>query len=75
MFRRFPYTNFHELNSDWLVERMLDVTNKVKELTDIVNNKIELYVKQYVEENLSKFAIEAYYDEANTAIRIELREE
>lgn len=73
--RFFPYLNFHDQNDDWIINQVLEFTDKVKELYVIVNDKIELYVKQYVEENLSRFAMEAYYDEANTAIRIELKEE
>ena len=75
MYRRYPYTNFHDINLDWIIKQVQDLTNRVKELYFIINNKIELYVEQYVKENLSKFVIEASYDEANTAIKIELKEE
>ena len=30
MINKYPYTNFHELNLDWIVEKMLQVSNDVE---------------------------------------------
>lgn len=29
MFRRYPYTNFHDINLDWIIKRVKDLTNRV----------------------------------------------
>lgn len=35
LFENFPYTNFHELNLDWIVNRMKEVSDAYKTLSDI----------------------------------------
>lgn len=38
MFENFPYTNFHELNLDWLLERMKALGIDQAELKNYVDN-------------------------------------
>lgn len=38
MFEKFPYTNFHELNLDWLLERMKALGEDQTELKNYVDN-------------------------------------
>ena len=35
-FEHWPYTNFHELNVDWILKVMREVVSKVSELNDLV---------------------------------------
>lgn len=53
MFNFFPYTNFHELNADWILKKVKEVgegfVNFTKEITEKVNNlsvKIENEIKE-----------------------------
>lgn len=62
MYRRYPYTNFHDINLDWIIEKVQDLDNKV-------NNQIEDIINNYVNTHMSKFMMKAMYDEANTAIK------
>ena len=36
-----PYTNFHELNLDWIVKKVKECLEKSDELEDFVNKSIE----------------------------------
>ena len=58
-----PYTNFHELNLDWILKKM-------KELNDLFYGDIEADVLNYVTEHLSQFVLSASYDEATRTIHI-----
>lgn len=51
MFNTYPYTDFHELNADWIL-------SKVKELDNKINGSIE----QYVREQLNDLFVTAAYD-------------
>lgn len=66
-----PYTDIHELNLDWIIKMVKTLDNDVDNLTDIVNNKIDVYVKEYIEENLSQFLLGAMYNEENTSIKLQ----
>lgn len=37
IFDQFPYTNFHELNIDWLLEVIQDLDERVTALEEQVN--------------------------------------
>ena len=44
MFRNFPYTNYHDLNADWLLETVkkdAEDNAKLKETTDTLQKKVE----------------------------------
>lgn len=50
MFERFPYTNFHEMNLDWLISEMCNLKNYIEQYTAV--NKVSYYgiwdiTKQY----------------------------
>mgnify|MGYP006912271414 CR=1 FL=1 len=50
MFERFPYTNYNELNLDWIIK-------KVKELDELLHSKID----ELIEKELNKFFIGITY--------------
>ena len=50
---KFPYTNFHELNMDWLISEMNSLDSKLNALE---NDMLKLY--QFVKDNLKNYAIE-----------------
>lgn len=51
----WPYTNIHELNLDWIIE-------KVKELDLKVDQDIEQYVQAYIDEHFEEWTVNANYD-------------
>lgn len=67
-FENFPYTNFHELNLDWLlnkvkeyIEKFLALESDFKELQDNFD-ELKAWVEQYIDEEL-KDAVNAKLDE------------
>lgn len=54
----YPYTDFHEMNLDWIIA-------KVKELDKKLGEDLEAYIQQYIDEHLSQLILNAEYD-ANT---------
>lgn len=58
MGHRWPYTNFHELNQDWIVKQIV-------ELKDYVTNQINEVIEKQVELIITDANILGYYD-ANT---------
>lgn len=41
VFENFPYTNFHELNLDWIIAKVKEYIEKSEDLEDFVNESIE----------------------------------
>lgn len=41
VFEQFPYTNFHEMNLDWIISRVRDIYNKQIKLDDDVDTRIK----------------------------------
>lgn len=35
MYRKYPYTNFHDINLDWIIKRVQDLEEKVKSVEDL----------------------------------------
>lgn len=64
VFENFPYTNFHDLNLDWIL-------NKVKELDEKVNGDFDAVIESYIEDHLSQFLLMASYDPATETITLE----
>ena len=64
VFENFPYTNFHDLNLDWII-------NKVKALDYKVNEELETEIMNYVNDHLSQFLIAAMYDAGTETITIQ----
>lgn len=64
VFENFPYTNFHELNLDWIL-------NKVQELNEKVNGDFDAIIESYIEEHLSQFLLLASYDPATETIYLD----
>ena len=53
IFRQFPYSNFHELNLDWLLNKMKDLSAEFDNLIDEFNNftiNIPKYISKFVDE-------------------------
>ena len=36
LFNNFPYTNFHELNQDWLIKTVKEVKDKTEDIDEAV---------------------------------------
>ena len=62
VWHKLPYTNFHDLNEDW-------ITRKIVELDDKVNNKLDDAINKYIDEHMTQFMLKVMYDEENTAIK------
>ena len=52
MFNRYPYTNFHDLNLDWMLEEMTLIAKDIQDLTDWKEARAErdAYYDQKIDE-------------------------
>lgn len=48
LFENFPYTNFHELNLDWIVNTMKALDEKVDSIEDRIYNKSKAYTDEQI---------------------------
>lgn len=51
LFEHFPYTNFHDLNLDWIIKALKDLDEKV----DTIEERITEAAKVYVDERIKEF--------------------
>ena len=58
---RYPYTNFHELNLDWIIK-------KIKELDDGIYDLVNAYIQQA----LNNLYIQSIYKTSDKSITIEV---
>ena len=61
MISKYPYTNFHELNLDWIIE-------KIKELNDGIYTLVDSYIQQA----LNNVYLKGVYKASTKSITIEV---
>lgn len=59
----FPYTNFHDINLDWILKQVQDLQN-------YVNDQINDIIEQQVEIILADATLTAYYDATTETVNI-----
>lgn len=59
-----PYVNFHEINLDYIL-------NRLKAVEDYVYNTIDTIVGEKADEFFKKFAVKALYIEETQTIKLE----
>lgn len=60
---RYPYTNFHELNLDWILKR-------INELMDKFSDDMSQAMEEFIQQHLGDFIAEAAYDQAEKLITL-----
>lgn len=61
MFNKYPYTDAHELNLDWIIQQMKDLDSRIDGLHDELKQELTAELTVYVNERLAvteaKFAV------------------
>ena len=57
-FDKYPYTDFHELNLDWLLKEMIALDKRLDDAIVDITNTVEANVKDYVDEQLADLVSE-----------------
>ena len=52
MFNTYPYTDFHELNLDWILKKMQELQAQMDELIQKAIDEAKEYAKEYIDERL-----------------------
>lgn len=70
---QFPYTNFHELNLDWLLMKMKENNIKIEELENIWKGNITDYIKEVINDTIKDILLQATYNSETETIFITSR--
>lgn len=54
MFNIYPYTDFHELNLDWVLQKLRDLQAQMDELIQKAIDEAKEYAKEYIDEQLGQ---------------------
>ena len=61
MFQKYPYTDIHELNLDWIIQQMKDLDHRIDGLHDELKQELTAELTVYVNDRLAvteaKFAV------------------
>ena len=61
MFNKYPYSDLHELNLDWIIQEMKDLDSRIDGLHDELKRELEQELGEYVDNRLAvteaKFAV------------------
>ena len=58
---RYPYTNFHELNLDWIIKKIQELNDGIYDL-----------VNQYIQQAINNLYIQSVYKASDKSITIEV---
>lgn len=58
---KFPYSNFHEINLDWLINSMKTLESSFKELSDKVDDAV-IYMKDNIYQTTTEIINQAIID-------------
>ena len=58
MFNTYPYTDFHELNLDWILKKMQELQAQMDELIQKAIDEAKEYAKEYIDERLADIETE-----------------
>lgn len=45
-FEQFPYTNFHELNLDWIIEKIKEFKSEIDNIDDNITTIVQEYLTE-----------------------------
>lgn len=57
-FDNYPYTDFHELNLDWLIKQMKALEKHVDDTYDTLYNQLKQDVEDYVDQEIASVLVE-----------------
>ena len=66
LFPKFPYTNFHELNLDWIVEQTKKNTEAIKQLSEVEALKDAFVIN--IQVWMSPFSADVSYSDLKAAV-------
>lgn len=66
----FPYSNFHQLNLDWIVASMKANTELVNDIAKNVTQIATDSVQKWISDNAANLLLQAFYDEETETLTI-----
>lgn len=67
---KYPYTDFHQLNLDWILKTVTDAKNTLDNINKRVDDIINDEVKKDVEKFFNSIMIDAIYDSETETITL-----
>lgn len=65
-----PYTNLHELNLDWVMKKVKDSNDTIKELQKMYSDMLSDTILQFLNEHIEEITLQATYVEATKTLKI-----
>lgn len=71
MINKYPYTNFHELNLDWIIGKI----RKIEDFTDDTETYINNVILSMIQNGTLDLVLYENYDSVNEALTLSIRGE
>ncbi len=68
MFHEYPYSNFHELNADWLINQVKDTQTKLEHVNETIKSETEKQVTELFESGAFDTKIDELIGGVNTRL-------
>ncbi len=57
-FNSYPYTNFHELNADWILEKINEFDGRIENLQETITSDVKAYVDSQLQATIDEIKAE-----------------
>jgi len=64
----FPYSDLHNLNLDWILQKVSQLDDFEKEINDFIDKTLQGVIQSEVNKQIIQFAIHTYYNEEDHSL-------
>lgn len=73
IYNKYPYTDFHEMNLDWIIDRVKEYMEKYDNVDSIIQSDLRAIIDQYIEDGTFENIInQTIFNDLNTRLNNEI---